>query len=361
MVRHPPDCAACAANRAALLRNAPPPRVCELSRREQHLRSPRPPLRQIACPQQTRYAPPSRVPAPSATPSKPKTLAARSATSASAAIAPYQAGLKAFTSLVADKLVRFRSIQHTALADMLVAEALDGCQDKPCYDSMTIDKNIRRRTYDTLNVFASMGIVVRSGKNVMWKGHQAILQQMQPCRCKRERPSHPTDQPRQTHLPPRTHHLQTCHVALLTHLKRNVQTRRSCIETKRRFLQALQRRQQSLCALLARNVQNDSSRVRAGRYSMCSDLSFRVPCHANCIEMPFIIVVCKASSSSSDSCLVELSDDRLSVGLSFDTPFRVLHDYTLVDLVMNCSLNKSAHARPHTQQNQNLNPASSAP
>ncbi|CAN8067617.1 unnamed protein product [Agarophyton chilense] len=219
MVRHPPDCAACAANRAALLRNAPPPRVCELSRREQHLRSPRPPLRQIACPQQTRYAPPSRVPAPSATPSKPKTLAARSATSASAAIAPYQAGLKAFTSLVADKLVRFRSIQHTALADMLVAEALDGCQDKPCYDSMTIDKNIRRRTYDTLNVFASMGIVVRS----------------------------------------------------------------------------------------------------------------------------------------------ELSDDRLSVGLSFDTPFRVLHDYTLVDLVMNCSLNKSAHARPHTQQNQNLNPASSAP
>ncbi|PXF41831.1 Transcription factor Dp-1 [Gracilariopsis chorda] len=315
MQRHPPDCPACAANRAALLKNAIPTHVCaaqQLTDRKLHHKQPlRPPLRQLSC---------SQLNANLNKPSQPQPLPS---VRRARVLPPHQAGLKTFTTLVADKLRHFRCIQHTVLADTLVNEALQTYSNSnPCYDLMTIDKNIRRRTYDALNVFASMGIVLRRGKIVEWKGHSALFHHVRQCACEKASPT------------PTAHaHAQSCCHARMLSITRSIQTLRRNIERKRSYLQTLHRHKQSMCALLSRNLQSDSTRVCAGKYSVSSDLAFRVKSHASTIQLPFVLVVCNTQHRSKPSN-IHLSEDRLTVGLTLDSPFRVLHDYTVVDRIM---------------------------
>lgn len=83
-------------------------------------------------------------------------------------------GLKSFTILVVSELTTHaHAVSYAAVADALVASA----RARGVAVAGDVDKNIRRRVYDALNVLVSMGFVERNGKLVKWRASSSHVQQ----------------------------------------------------------------------------------------------------------------------------------------------------------------------------------------
>lgn len=303
MKSHPPDCSACAAHRAALLRNTAPTSPCPFRAALQ-------PLLPLSSPSLEAA---THIPAAASTPSTttsvhPLQLPLQAPTRKARRPVALQHGLKTFTALVADKLRRLRRVGHAALADALVADTLARLHGET-HVVADVDKNVRRRTYDALNVFTSMAFVEREGKDVVWRGEEAFFARVNRCACGAA-------------------HRRGCERGRVQTMGRAVGALRRAIERKRGALRRLQTNRESLAAVVARNLARDHSRVYADKLSVADDLQFRQVGVA-CVDLPFLLLVVNKGVSS----FVEMDDMRTKVAFTVRGAFRIMDDYTAVQLV----------------------------
>lgn len=183
-----------------------------------------------------------------------------------------------------------------------------------------VDKNIRRRVYDALNVLASMGFVTRSGKEVAWKGVDGFMRHVglsigERRVCGREPGA-------DTHA---VHRFQG-------ELQRRVQERdamRNVVEEKRRKLHELTSQEASLQKIVTRNAAKDLHRVTTrSDVALTDDLEYVRP-DSNHIDLPFVMV----SAAPRTLIEVEMDEHKEEAVFRFDGPF-CLHDgYSVVGRV----------------------------
>ncbi|CAA0842836.1 Transcription factor-like protein DPB [Striga hermonthica] len=80
-------------------------------------------------------------------------------------------GLRQFSMKVCEKVESKGRTTYNEVADALVAEFTEPCNDLSSPDQQQYDeKNIRRRVYDALNVLMAMDIISKDKKEIQWKG-----------------------------------------------------------------------------------------------------------------------------------------------------------------------------------------------
>ena len=230
------------------------------------------------------------------------------------AASKYPHGLKDFTTTVATKLRSYRSASYTQLADELVNDAFARLRAENLpFNQSEVDKNVRRRVYDALNVFTSMGFVQRTGKTVVWNGHHAFLRMvgMSPCDC--VEPTH------------------TCALALLNTQKRRNTHLNAILTEKRARLEELRHQQQYVQSIVRRNASRDASRVTTGNdVRVTDDLEFKRPDHHR-VDLPFIMV----SAHPQTSVSLQMEHGKQSIVLDFSAAFRLWDGYAIAGRVVN--------------------------
>ena len=72
-------------------------------------------------------------------------------------------GLKVLSVKVKDVVIQRSQTSYSEVADLLIAEM--------AVENSAVEKNIRRRVYDALNVLKSAKVIRKSGKLVRWNGY----------------------------------------------------------------------------------------------------------------------------------------------------------------------------------------------
>lgn len=225
-------------------------------------------------------------------------------------------------SVVAKLRAHVPSSSYTNVADELVADALARLRSESLpFTQHDVDKNIRRRVYDALNVLASMGFVTRSGKHVAWKGVDGFM--------------------RHVGLRMSEHISCQCAVGVLTcpqhrcarsELQRRREERdaiRRVVEEKRRRLRELRGQEACLQRIVTRNAARDLHRVTTrSDVSLTDGLEYVRP-DSNHVDLPFVMV----SAASCTSIEMEMDEHKEEAVFRFNGPF-CLHDgYSIVGRV----------------------------
>lgn len=213
------------------------------------------------------------------------------------------------------------SSSYTKVADELVVDALARLRaERVPFTEHDVDKNIRRRVYDALNVLASMGFVTRSGKDVAWKGVDGFMRhvglsvgEQRVCQCK---------------LAVDAHTVHRCQNELQRRREERDAVRR-LVEEKRSRLHELTSQEASLQRIVTRNAARDLHRVTTrSDVALTDDLEYVRP-DSNHIDLPFVMV----SAASRTLIEVAMDEHKQEAVFRFDGPF-CLHDgYSIVGRV----------------------------
>lgn len=216
-----------------------------------------------------------------------------------------QNGLKTFTMSVVAKLRNLKSpSSYTAVADDLVRDAFTRLhQASQTFNPQEIDKNVRRRVYDALNVLSSMGFVARSGKHVTWHGIAGFH--------------------RHVSLPlPKAPPLES----LVQKQQAATAAVQKSIALKRTLLESLRTQQSSLQRLVSRNVARDSARVTTGLDVLVGDSLEYVHPDPHRVPLPFLLI----SAPPLTTVAVEMDPSHQDILFRFDKPFQIHHGYNVV-------------------------------
>lgn len=231
-------------------------------------------------------------------------------------------GLKSFAQCVANKLRIIGNAPYTTIADELVSDAINKFQrDGESYNEAEVDKNVRRRVYDALNVFCAVGMVLRCGKQVEWRGtaHLFRVEKNKPeteCMCdgKLERKSFDIDQQ------------CDCQGTVLKKLRNKVDLIKRQIMEKRERLKELRHEQICVQQIVRRNAARDDQRLTTGSDVLVSDdLEFVRP-DPNRVDLPFIMV----STAHTTDVAIHMENSREQVSLQFDSKFRIHDGFSVV-------------------------------
>lgn len=219
---------------------------------------------------------------------------------------------------------------YTAVADDLVRDAFTRLKrDAQPYNAHEVDKNIRRRVYDTLNVLASMGFVARSGKDVQWKGVAGFMQlvglhipqsddmpsQHGHCGCQAS---------------PHTSAVEhSCAVGLVKKQRMENERLRKSIAEKKARIAELRSQQSSLQTIITRNVSRDSARVTTGMDVLVGDSMEYVHPDPKRVTLPFLMI----STDANTLVAVEMDDHREEMVFRFDRPFQIHEGFNIVGQV----------------------------
>lgn len=179
-------------------------------------------------------------------------------------------GLRHFSMKVCEKVKEKGSTTYNEVADELVAEEIQSCNQTT--ETANCDqKNIRRRVYDALNVLMAMNIILKDKKEIRWIG------------------------------------LPTSSVQQIDYIKKENQKKRERIERKKQELKELILQQISFQSLVERNKQKERNGI--------------VPTQNSSIQLPFIIV--NTHKTTKINCSV--STDKSEYYFKFNDKFEI-HD-----------------------------------
>lgn len=231
-------------------------------------------------------------------------------------------GLKSFAQCVANKLRVIGNAPYTSIADELVSDAITKFQrDGESYNEAEVDKNVRRRVYDALNVFCAVGMVLRCGKQVEWRGtaHLFRVEKNKPeteCTCDRNVERKPFDSNQKC----------DCQGTVLKKLRNKVnKIKRQIVEKKERLNEL---RQEQICVqqIVRRNAARDDQRLTTGSDVLVSDdLEFVRP-DPNRVDLPFVMV----STACTTDVAIHMEDGKEQVSLQFDSKFRIHDGFSVV-------------------------------
>lgn len=199
------------------------------------------------------------------------------------------------------------------MADELVNDAINRLRsDGTTFNPAEVDKNIRRRVYDALNVFSSMGFVQRNGKQVVWVGTSGFLKLVgvqSECECVKVADQVP----------------HTCSNGKALSLKSASERLKTRIQEKRARLEELRWQEECVQRVVRRNASKDASRLTTSELRVGDDLEFKRP-DRNRVDLPFVMV----SAAPSTSVSVQMEDCRERIVLGFDGAFRLWDGYSIV-------------------------------
>lgn len=207
------------------------------------------------------------------------------------------------------------------MADELVEEAQRRLSNEGTpFNPAEIDKNVRRRVYDALNVFSSMGFVKRDGKTVTWKGTDGFLKLvgMHPCSCATSR--------------------HVCPPSRVRHFKTLISGTRQEISHKQARLEELRRQELSVRQIMSRNASKEGSRLTTG-VVRGDAMEYQSP-DVDRVELPFLML-CGTGDVN-----VEISDAKDDIILTVKNTFQLLEGYSIVRSVMEDS-GTGWHAAPN--------------
>lgn len=241
------------------------------------------------------------------------------------------------------------SSSYTAVADDLVRDAFQRLRNdgKP-FSEPEVDKNIRRRVYDTLNVLASMGFVARSGKDVEWKGIAGFMRNIglripnasdpaMQCNCHLNGTANVNSSARlgegmfadECGRSSSTEIVHTCNLGPVERSKLENERMRKRIAEKKTRVCELRNQEAHLQQIVTRNASRDSARIRTGFDVLVSDDLEYVRPDANRVDLPFVMI----STDSKTSIELEMEDQRDEVAFRFDGPFKIHEGYSIVGQV----------------------------
>lgn len=249
-------------------------------------------------------------------------------------------------SVVAKLKQYHSSSSYTAVADELVRDAFDRLRnDGQPFSAAEVDKNIRRRVYDALNVLASMGFVARSGKDVEWKGIAGFMRHVglripnvEPdatgratCECQSAGSSAGVSARQHGNVTDDNSGItvHTCNLGPVDRCKLENERMRKRIAEKRARISELSSQEAYLEKIVTRNASRDSTGVTTGFDVLVSDDMEYVRPDPNRVDLPFVMISTKPGTHIN----VEMEDDKEQVVFRFDAPFKIHEGYSIVGQV----------------------------
>lgn len=256
------------------------------------------------------------------------------------------------------------SSSYTAVADELVCDAFSRLRtDGKHFSEPEVDKNIRRRVYDALNVLASMGFVARSGKDVEWKGiagfmrhvglripHVADTSLHGACNCPAPPNAGSTRRSSQllsgAGVVEGTSVVHTCTLSPVERHRLENEKVRKRIAEKRARVSELRSQESCLQQIVTRNASRDSARVTTGFDVLVSDDLEYVRPDPNRVDLPFVMI----STDPGTSVAVEMEDHKEEIVFRFDGPFKIHEGYSIVGQV--CQQEERDRKKAFSQRNE---------
>lgn len=256
------------------------------------------------------------------------------------------------------------SSSYTAVADELVRDAFSRLRsDGQDFSEPEVDKNIRRRVYDALNVLASMGFVARSGKDVEWKGIAGFMRHVglriphvaDPglqggCDCTGPANAGSTRCSSQflsgSGVGERDSVVHTCTLSPAEKHRLENEKMRKRVAEKRARVSELRSQEACLQQIVTRNASRDSARVTTGFDVLVSDDLEYVRPDRNRVDLPFVMI----STDPGTSVAVEMEDHKEEIVFRFDAPFKIHEGYSIVGQV--CQQEERDRKKAFAQRNE---------
>lgn len=207
-------------------------------------------------------------------------------------------------------------------------------QGKP-FVHAEVDKNIRRRVYDALNVFVSMRVVQRAqGKDVIWRGTAGLMEMLREGDGDMDKNHLREDDGVPS---PASSNVATFATSgtptggrngrlAFNALKRATRDARDGVTAKRARVAELREQHEWLRRIVTRNAGRDCGRVTTGGdIQVEDDLTFQAPDRLRA-QLPFVLVSTKAKTEVQ----MQVEDGHENIVFNFNAPFKVHDGYAIV-------------------------------